>query len=169
MRQPLPPNRNRIRIRGIVQLSPGIHLRELQRVSGISFTSARHHTAKLIRAGEVESFSYKGRVRLFPRGFPDSDKVLVSEVKGNSAAAVLKGIAEDGLGSNGEISKATGLAKSTVSKYVSNFLKLGIIHRRFSPQGRVEYASEPSKADLLKLSTTVLRSAVDNYVELWDF
>jgi predicted transcriptional regulator len=154
----------------VVDLSPGIHLRELQRALGFSFATVRHHTAKLVQAGAIERFSQGGFQRLFPKGFSDSEKTLVSATRGRTSGLVLEAIARKGLTSNREISSRTGLAKSTVTKYVHLFSELGIVTTSISPQGRTIHTSDPNRVmQILKLSEASLRTAVDNYAELWDF
>jgi predicted transcriptional regulator len=164
-------NRNRSRIRGIVELAPGIHLRELQRVANVSFSTARYHTARLAKEGEIEFFPYHGKLKLFPRGFSDSDKALVSAAGGERARLVLREIEGEGPTSNKAISNSTGLSKGTVSKYISLFVKSGIIRKSIQSGGRERYslARIGPIVELTKLSREGLRSAVDNYTELWDF
>jgi predicted transcriptional regulator len=164
-------NRNRMRVARAVISAPGIHMRELQRAVGLSFATVRHHAARLAQAGIIERFSQGGYERLFPKGFTDSDKLLVSATRGNTARLVLRAIFRDAFVSNKDISGETGLAKSTVTKYLHLFLGLGIVSKSVSPQGRTLYTSTSQSrvAQLLKFGETNLRLAVDNYTELWDF
>lgn len=167
----LADNRNRLKIARIVTLSPGIHLRELQREVGLSFATVRHHAVRLVKDGTLERFPQGRYERLFPRGFSDSEKALVSVTRGNSSRLVLREIIQQGVVSNKDVSSRTGLAKSTVTKYLHLFADLGIVSKVVSPLGGVFYASPNTNrvTQLLKFSEAGLRSAVDNYAELWDF
>jgi predicted transcriptional regulator len=160
-----------MKIMGAVRLLPGIHLRELHRVVGLSFTSARYHVSKMVQAGDMEYYSHKGKVRLFPPGVSESEKAILSEVRNNTANVVLKSIATVRLTSNAEISRATGLARSTVSKYVHIFMNLGVLGESRTPGGTTGYIYKGSVQipDLLRFGKENLRAAVDSYIDLWDF
>jgi predicted transcriptional regulator len=159
-----------MRITRVVASSPGIHLRELQRALGLSLATVRHHARKLVQAGVIELFPHGGRQRLFPKGFPDSEKALVSATRGAASALVLRAIVQDGMSSNGEISSRTGLAKSTVTKYLHLFLELGIVATSVPMGDRRVHAVDSSRvAQIFRLSEARIRLTVDNYAELWDF
>jgi predicted transcriptional regulator len=162
---------NRMKIARSVTLSPGIHLRELQRVVGLSFATIRYHTVRLVKDGTVERFPQGRYERLFPRGFSDSEKAIVSATRGNSSRLILGEIVRQGVVSNKEVSGRTGLAKSTVTKYLHLFSDLGIVSKSMSPQGGVLYATPNTNrvTRLLKFSEAGLLLAIDNYTELWDF
>jgi predicted transcriptional regulator len=165
-------NRNRMEITRIVTLSPGIHLRELQRAVGLSFATVRHHTERLVKDGTVERFPQGRYERLFPKGFSDSEKALVSITRGNTSRLVLGAIVKQGVVSNKDVSSKTGLAKSTVTKYLHLFTELGIVSKSTSPRGGAALYASPNTnrvSQLLKFSEAGLRLAVDNYAELWDF
>lgn len=167
----MPDNRNRLKIASVVTSSPGIHMRELQRTVGLSFATVRHHAARLVRAGVIEQYPHGGFERLFPKGFSDSQKVIVSATRGSTPRLVLRAFAQEGLVSNKDIAGKTGLAKSTVTKYLHLFSDLGIVSKAVSPQGRILYTSPNASrvVQLLKFGEAKLRLAVNNYADLWDF
>ncbi|MDA4124057.1 MAG: winged helix-turn-helix transcriptional regulator [Thaumarchaeota archaeon] len=162
---------NRARIVDAVERSPGIHLRALQRVVGLSFTTVRYHISNLANAGEIECSVVGRYTRVFPRGFPESERSLASILLGGSSRRVLKEVFEAKVASNKEISIATGLAESTVSKHMRRLLSLGIVSRTGPFEGRPGYAmKDPGRVTrLVRAGSVQLERASERYVELWDF
>ena len=164
-------NPNRTRVRNAVELAPGIHLRELQRLMGLSFTTVRHHVAKLARAGDVECSAQGGYTRIFPRGFPESERGIVSALRRGSSRQVLRELLRGKGTSNKEISLSTGLAKSTVAKHLKLLKGLGIVREDTSLEGRGEYTLQNPGliARLVTAGGAKLDLASDRYIELWGF
>jgi predicted transcriptional regulator len=153
----------------VVELSPGIHLRGVQRTLGLSFSTVRHHIERLDDEGIIERHRFGRYDRLFPKGFPASERDSVAIAHGKSSLLIMREFLKNNQVSNKRISETTGLAKSTVSKHVRSLLALGIVQKWVAPDGRKLLRSdEGSIARLLRFGETNLKSAVDNYVELWD-
>jgi len=70
----------RLRIKLLVSLHPGLHLRELQRQIGLSFSSTRYHLDKLAKQGEIDRVEDNGYSRIYPAGIDQSDKILLKPV-----------------------------------------------------------------------------------------
>src|ERR1700685_952973 len=80
-----PQNPNRERVKKIVSLSPGIHLRMLQKLLGASFSTTRYHVEGLRRDGEIVC-SKEGRYqRLYPAGTTDGSKATYAVLQGKTA------------------------------------------------------------------------------------
>ena len=107
---------------------------------------------------------------MFPSGFTPGEKNLATIMRSKSTRRVLNEILERHQATNGEVSLATGLAKSTVSKHANILPNLGLIRRGIYPDGRTKYemAESPLSA-LLHRANLGLKSTVERYVDLWDF
>ena len=163
-------NDNRLRKREIVELAPGIHLRGLERIAGVSFTTVRHHVRKLEEFGEIERVRLGKYERIFPPGYTAGEKKVDSAMRSKSTKRILDEIFARGLTTNGEVSRATGLAKSTVSKHAGILSNLGLVKREKDPYGKTKYGiAETPLGTLLHLAHSGLKNTVDRYVDLWDF
>jgi predicted transcriptional regulator len=161
---------NRERLRVAVETAPGIHLRRLQRELGLSFSTVRHHAFKLAKEGRVEFHRYGRYSALFPAGFPRADMEAAMVMKRATPAAILHHLLTKGRTTNGEISKSTGLAKSTVSRSASLMVALGILKDGQAGAGERRYQLGEGTIGLLRrCGGGSFRLAVDRYVELWGF
>ena len=161
---------NRLRVSRLVLDSPGIHLRELQRNLGLSFSTVRYHIDGLVSEGELEGERMGRYTRLFPRSMPPEERTACSLLREPSARAVVFELARTRVYSNKRISEATGLGKSTVSRQGKRLLRLGVIERTVTPAGKVEsrLGNSAVAAAVMRFSQEG-RTAVKNYIELWDF
>lgn len=167
-----PGNQNRARAKHAITLSPGIHLRMLQRILGVSFSTARYHVRNLERDGEI-SRSQVGRYhRLYPCGTTDEMKRTYAVLQEGSARRVLKALADSAGGlTNGEIAKNTELSAATVGECLNLLVGVELAERRFASDGRQVYGALGVERLLPLLSTferNLLDLASDRFIDLWD-
>ena len=166
-----PQNLNRVRAKQFVELSPGIHLRKLQRLLGASFTTTRYHVHNLERDGEIVCVKDGRRSRLYPAGLPDDTKAAHACLQSNKARRVLEGLLDRGVGmSSGSLAKLLGLPGSTTSECVSLLSRAGLVSREFTVEGQVVYRLKDREraASLLALrKRNVLAAATDSFIDLW--
>jgi predicted transcriptional regulator len=163
---------SKIRIRILVSLLPGLHLRELQRLIGMSFNSTRYHVDKLTASGEILRIEEGGFSRLYPVGTSDADKALYSAIRRPTDRHILATMIKTGRVSHGELSTLTGFAKSTLSEHLGRLAEIGAIVRRVSSESTVEYElTDPARIEALinVQNLTLLRKATDRFIDLWDF
>ena len=124
---------------------PGIHLRELHRILGMSFSSTRYHVDKLCDSGEIVQEKGRGHLRLYPAGLEDRDKAVYSFLRLKRSREILTALAQRSNITSKEICFRTGLTKSTVSKTVHELAEAGLVKRHFSKsEGATTYEiSEP--------------------------
>lgn len=60
------PNRNRILIEALANAQPGIHVRRIAAITGLSWNTCRHHVGRLTRSGALTTLTYRGRTCVFP-------------------------------------------------------------------------------------------------------
>jgi predicted transcriptional regulator len=156
----------------IVSLLPGIHLRELQRLLGISFSSTRYNVDKLCNSGEITSHRDNGHLRLYPKGTRDDERQIFSILRNRTAVAILNAVVDESL-SHKQLCERTRIAKSTVSEYLSHLTEIGFIKVKLSSDLKTLYELQnDNKLLQALLSSNLIRppgSATERFIDLWDF
>jgi predicted transcriptional regulator len=163
---------NRGRIRLLVSLLPGVHLRQLQRLTGLSFNSTRYHVQVLERTGEIVRTEEGGYSRLFPVGTNDLDKALFSVIRRTTDREILTCMTRVNRISHTDLCNLTGFAKSTISEHLARLMRIGIVTAKSDDTERIEYElTDPVRVKTLLSveSPTLLRRAGDRFIDLWDF
>jgi predicted transcriptional regulator len=164
-------NLNRLRAKELVSLLPGVHLRQLQRLLNASFNTTRYHVYNLERDGEVLCSKEGGYSRLFPAGFDGGARGLYSVLHNKSTRHVLRTLVGGGRLTNGEISAATGLPKSTVSEHTEMLCQTGLVAKLVTLDGVVYEIQEKARVGeaLAVFERNLMTVAADSFVDLWDF
>jgi predicted transcriptional regulator len=165
-------NSNRERAKMIVSLSPGIHLRRLQKLLGTSFSTTRYHVEGLMKDGEIVS-SKEGRYqRLYPAGTADHSKAAYAVLQSETARKVLRALARgDGELRNGDLCELVRLPRSTVSECTALLSKAGLVRRRVAVDGHATYGIQEREQTLQLLAAferNLLEIATDRFTDLWD-
>jgi predicted transcriptional regulator len=157
----------------IVSLSPGVHIRRLQKLLGASFTTTRYHVERLEQDGEIVR-SKDGRYdRLYPAGMLDSAKAVYATFQSNNARKILRVLSQEEPQelTNAELSVRTRLSRSTVSECVGGLIKASLIKRSVAPDGRILFGLQ-NGAEMIQLLSVFQRNllsiAADRFIELWD-
>jgi predicted transcriptional regulator len=165
-------NSNKTRIRSLIFVLPGVHLRQIQRILGLSFSSVRYNVHSLKNDSEVFDWDGGGHSRLFPPEVSESERVIYSHLRTRSSRKVLRALAKHERLTNRELSEITGYAKSTLSESIRRLLKAGILKTSFALDGRIAYRIKDPQRVLPMLHAadhTVLEEATDRFIQLWDF
>lgn len=165
-------NANRERAWVMVSLSPGIHLRRLQRLLGTSFSTTRYHVESLLHEGKIVS-SREGRYqRLYPAGTADSSKAMLALLQSRPARRVLNALANSqGELRNSDLCRAVGMPRSTVSEYTSMLNRAGLVTRRITNEGYASYGVRDRQRTLFLVASferNLLEIATDRFTDLWD-
>lgn len=166
-------NPNRRMVKELVSVSPGIHLRRLQKLLGLSFTTTRYHVNNLVRDGEVTLAAVGGYTRLFPAGTPDEMKVAYASLQNKNARAVLEAILESPRRevTQAEVARSLGVARSTVTERVSHLSDAHLVKRSLTGDGRVVFGvvdGEQASALLKALGRRTVVPMSTRRVELRD-
>lgn len=165
-------NANRERAKMIVSLSPGIHLRKLQKLLGTSFSTTRYHVEGLRRDGEIVC-SREGRYqRLYPAGTADGSKAAYAVLQSKTARRILSALAHDQRDlRNGDLSEIVKMPRSTVSECTSLLSGAGLATRRVGADGHALYGIQDRQRTLELLDAfekNLLEIATDRFTDLWD-
>jgi predicted transcriptional regulator len=160
----------RVRIKLLVSLQPGLHLRELQRQIGLSFSSTRYHVDKLAKDGEIDRVEDNGYSRIYPAGIDERDKVLLTLVRRETDRRILSSFLREKSLSQQRLVDTTRLAKSTVSEHLAMLLKLGVVKTKTGEERRVFELTDRAKIDtMLNRYPRLLSQATRRFIDLWDF
>lgn len=163
---------NKTRIRSLIFALPGVHLRQIQRILGVSFSSVRYNVDSLKHGGEILDSDESGHSRLFPSEVSEPERVIYSHLRTRSSRKILRALAKHGRLTNRELSNITGYSKSTISESIRRLLDARILATSFSVTGRIAYKIKDPERVLRMLHTadhTVLEEATDRFIQLWDF
>ncbi len=120
----------RARIHALVRADPGIHIRRIAALSGLSWNTVQYHLRRMEGAGLVASQKVEGNVCYF-------DKVA-GAYKGKTGQALLRDprnallarhLVDHGGLSQREIAEGLGLAASVVHRRVTKMEQAGLIER----------------------------------------
>ncbi|HLD86869.1 MAG TPA: winged helix-turn-helix transcriptional regulator [Candidatus Nanoarchaeia archaeon] len=161
----------RKRVYGVVEDYPGSHFREIERISGLSVGSARHHLAHLARHGLIREERDGNNLRYFPRGFNPKNKRLMGILRRRSMRRILLCLASKGSCNHQQIVGFVRLSPSTISWHLKKLEQEGIIISKKIGRNTA-YSLLAKKGDIVHLLITYresfLDSIVDNVVEMWD-
>jgi len=165
-------NFNRVRTKELVSLFPGIHLRELQRLLNASFNTTRYHVHNLERDGEVICSREGGYSRLFPVGLDQGARSLYSVLHNGITRRVLRTLVTGVSLTNGDITAATSLPKSTVSEHVDLLCQTNLVKRTVTLGGGALYVIQDQARvgeALALFERNLLAVAADSFIDLWEF
>jgi predicted transcriptional regulator len=163
-------SQSRARIKLLVLIQPGLHLRELQRQIGLSFSSTRYHVDRLAREGEVDRVDEKGYSRIFPPGTDSKDRILLSLVRRKTHHKILSCFLAEVNLTQRRLTQVTGLSKSTVSEHLTTLLELGVVRTQARGDLNSFELVEPAKINgLMRRHPVVLEKATSKFIALWDF
>jgi predicted transcriptional regulator len=160
-------------VKSIVNLNPGVHLRALQRILGLSFNSTRYHVSRLRSKGEIQSIKDRNRVRLYPPGTESYKLDLHSVLRSRGPRSILSyAISLQGSFTQRQICEKTGFAKSTVSENLNKFVSLGILNKEMSEDTKYRYEvvnRDELKRLLDRTNDSRYEMATTQFIALWDF
>ena len=159
-----------MRIKLLISLHPGLHLRELQRQIGLSFSSTRYHVDKMARDGEIDRLEDNGYLRIYPAGIDQKDKILLSLVRKETDHRILSSFLKENSLSQQRLTDVTKFAKSTVSEHLAKLVKLGVVRTKAGGERRTFELTDPAKVDaVLSSYPHLLGKATRRFIDLWDF
>ena len=161
----------RKKIFDVVRKNAGCHLREIQRVAGLSFGSASYHLSYLKKHNLINEETDGKNIRYFPLDFPVKNEKLLMLLRQRSVRTILLFIFGNEGGTHQQITSSVKLSPSTVTWHLKKLLDTGII--RSGKQGRYKrYFLCIPKGEIMDLlisyKESFFDSLVDGIIELWE-
>lgn len=156
----------------IIEKSPGLHFREIQRRSGLAVGALQYHLDYLQKKSFV-SFQKEGKfVRYYALRTKKTveNKGLMSLLRQEQPRHILLFLLQRKFATNERIAQAVNLSQSTTSTYLKKMLEAQVIERK--KQGRkiiFLVADKEQVAQLLsQYKKSFLDELVDNFVDVWE-
>jgi len=169
-----PPAKPEVRklVHDVVRRYPGIHLREIERQTGVSAPLAQYHLRKLAEEGYVEVHDQGGYARHYPTEKGKSARVLeedlpiVGLLREEVPLHIVLLLLDRGAATHTELVEALGIAKSTVSYQLAKLAEAGIVVRT-PGETRLRLADRERIYRLL-LAYKPTPTLVDAFANLWE-
>ena len=164
-------NENRQRTKRLILLLPGIHLRSLQRLLHTSFNTTRYHVHNLQRDGEVTCSTDSGHSRLYAVGVEPEALAIYPILHKKTMRRILKAFSANRSLGIGELSRMTGVPRSTVSESLDALRKAGLVTRMVGSDSQAVYSIQNAdfvNSRLEVFERNLLTVATENFIDLWD-
>ncbi len=116
-----------VQIIQVIEKNPGIKFREIMRETGMKNGVLEYYAAKLEREGTVKVERTPGQTRFYPPGMPDEDGLLIKNLRQETPKQILSSLLQFGALSFNELVEKTQKSPSTVSLYLSQVTRDGIV------------------------------------------
>lgn len=125
----------RARIQALVRADPGIHIRRIAFLSGLSWNTVQYHLRRMEAAGTVVSRKVQGNVCYFDRSagafHGKQGQALLREPRN---VLLARHLVDNGGRSQRELAQELGLAASVIHRRIQKFEEAGLVER--IPEGR---------------------------------
>ena len=162
----------REKIYRIIEESPGLHFREIQRRAEIAVGSLQYHLDYLQKKHLVRIEKQGKFVRYYSiRGKQlGEDEKIMSLLRQNTIRRIVLFLLQNKQANNLSISNAVNLSASTVSWHLEKMLEEGLIEREKQGRESIFVLKEPDKVAqiVINYKESFLDQWVDNFVEMWE-
>ena len=135
----------------IIEQNPGIQFRQIMRTSGLKNGVLSHYLAKLERSGAIKVVRGPRQTRFFHPRITDDETTAIRALRKQTPRDLLLAlIRDDGLEFS-ELVRRAGKSQSTVSLYLSQLVRDGLVEARIT--------------DLKKRYYIVARDLIDRLIE----
>lgn len=117
----------RQRLHAAIEAQPGIHLKELQRQTGLAWGQTQHHMAKLVASGIIVAKPLGAYTCYFPKGQDRHVMGAAGVLKADGARRLLQAIGGTVGLSMGQLSRQVGLTESTAHYHVKRLEAAGLV------------------------------------------
>ncbi len=162
----------RLQVHEAVRRYPGIHLREIERQTGVSAPLAQYHLRKLVEEGFVDVHEQGGYARHYPTDKGKSASVtprdlpLVGLLREEVPLHVVLLLLDRGPMTHTELVAELGVAKSTVSYHLAKLAEADVIERA-GAEGKLRLKDRERVYRLL-LAYRPTPTLVDAFADLWE-
>lgn len=148
--------------------NPGLHLRELQRRTGLATGMLTYHLDVLENSGFIRSEIKEKRKCYFPYTFSYSQSSLIMFMRESVPRKILLLLLEKPK-RFGEIVESTGKSKSVISTHITRMLKAGIISATKEKNENLYSLMEPEKVKetFITYRESFYDEALERFIELY--
>ncbi len=116
-----------LQLQEIIEKNPGIQFREIMRSSGLKNGVLSHYLGKLEKNGVIKVTRGPRQTRFFPPRITEDESIVIKALRKQTPRDLLLALVkQDGLEFN-ELVKEVGKSPSTVSLYLAQIVKDGLV------------------------------------------
>jgi len=119
----------RRRIYAVVEASPGIHLRELQRTLDMPLTTLEYHLSYMTRRKILFAETESHHKRYYTKPFDFEDKKVLTALRQKRMREIVLTVLENGKAKNQLLTERLKLSHSTLSSYLKYLVNKNILAR----------------------------------------
>ncbi|WP_316506963.1 winged helix-turn-helix transcriptional regulator [Nitrosopumilus sp.] len=121
-----------LQIKQIIEKSPGIQFREIMRSSGLKNGVLSHYLSKLEKHGIIKVIRGPRQARFYPPHISEDESIVIKALRKQTPRDLLLAlIKEEGGLEFSQLVKKVKKSQSTVSLYLSQIIKDGLVEIRF--------------------------------------
>ncbi|SFM68984.1 winged helix-turn-helix transcriptional regulator [Methanolobus profundi] len=162
----------RKRIFETIQSSPGIHLRELERVLGMAVGNLQYHLHYMEKKNLIYSIKDEQFIRYFVRDkeLSADERMILSFLRKKACRHILIILMEAPGANNKAISSSVGLSPSTVSWHLNKMVASGVVSRVVHGRESNFNVPDPETAAglMIRYKGSFFDRLLDNFIEMWD-
>jgi len=133
----------------IIENNPGIHFREIMRISGMINGTLSHYLGKLEKNGIIKVERGSRQTRFYPPKFTEEESKTAKALRRQTPRDLLLAlVTNDGLEFS-ELVKAVGKAPSTISLYLSQIVEEGLVKIQLGSRKKKYYIKDRFLLDKL--------------------
>jgi len=154
----------------LVVNNPGVHLREIERLTNLPLGAVRYHLDRLQQEDLVFVQEDRYFKRFFPKGrIPNVPTVYFAVLRQESLRKIVLQLVSNPGSSHAALMKALGMPASTLSTYLSYLLSKNVVRRERSGKENLYYVQDEESIMkvLLVYRPNFLDKLVDNALRLY--
>jgi len=162
---------SRKKIYEIVDQYAGCHMREIQRISGLSFGMVSYHLTFLCKYNLIREEKDGNYVRYYPNTLEKHDEKLLGLLRQRSVRTILMFIIDNEGCSHQQISEGVHLSPSTTTWHLKKLIDNGIIISDRRIKGKAYYLGIPRDRVinlLISYRESFVDTLVDGFLDLWE-
>ncbi|MGC9060477.1 MAG: winged helix-turn-helix transcriptional regulator [Thermoplasmata archaeon] len=158
----------RRRIYQTILKNPGIHIREIQRKTGLAIGVLTYNLEVLENTGYLRSELKDGKKYYFPYTFPYSDSRMLMFMREPTPRKILLLLLQHPCTFN-ELLQNVGKSRGVVYTHISRMVKEGVVGQKQSENGTLYYVCLPEKVKSIFLTyrESFYDGALERFIELW--
>jgi predicted transcriptional regulator len=162
-------NEKRRKIYALVEASPGIHLRELQRALSIPLTTLDYHLSYMIRKKIIFGETEDHHKRYYTKPFDPEDKKVLVALRQKRMREIVLIVLENGKAKSQLLSERLKLSHSTLSSYLKYLVNRNILSREKIGYENLYTVREEDRVAkvLIAYKPSFLDKLVDRVLDAW--
>ncbi len=162
---------SRRKIYNIIESSPGLHFRELQRRAEAAYGSLQYHIEYLIKKGLVIEKKEDDYSRYFSKDFESTmEREVMALLRQKTVRRILMFFIEKPNSRNKDVSKYLNISPSTASWHIHRLLKSGSLSQQTVEGEKSFFLTDADMISrlLITYKSTFMDTIVDRFVEVWE-